>query len=134
MLGYIENANILVGKLAQEAFGPEGCPGNAKEIIMVARNLAKVLDVVLDWCMDIHRIKVDIPLKKAANILSKMPTKIINEMIDFPKQALDKLLEALPHIHDKEPYPLKLTIVFEAMFVDEFQQAMDECTNYYTSN
>jgi hypothetical protein len=37
------------------------------------------------------------------------------------------LFEALPpDIHDEEPYPLELT--------DEFQQAMDECTNYLAKN
>jgi len=134
MEGYIENANVLVGKLAQEAFGPEGCPGNASDIIMVAKNLAKVLDAILDWCIDIHRIKSDVPLMKVISILSKMPTQMINEMISFPKQALEKTVKALQHIHDEKPYQLEMTMVFRLLFMDEFQQAMDEFSNYYIQN
>ncbi|GHV96542.1 hypothetical protein AGMMS50293_28620 [Spirochaetia bacterium] len=131
ILGYVDSANTLVGKLAQEAFGPEGCPGDAREIIMVARNLEKILDIILDWCMDIRRIKADVPLAKVLDILAKVPTQMIDEMISFPKRALEKIHEALPLIHDKRPCPLELTMVFEALFIDEFNHALEECTNYY---
>jgi hypothetical protein len=38
ILGYIAGANTLVGQLAQKAFGPLECPGDAREIIDLFNN------------------------------------------------------------------------------------------------
>jgi hypothetical protein len=133
ILGYIESANFLISKQVKIAWGPAGVPGDAREIIMAAKNLLKLLETTIDWCMDIRQKKVDEPLKNVLDILSKIPSQMINEMINFPSRALVKIHEAIPHIHDDKPYPLELTIVFEAMHIDEFNHALEKCTAYYTS-
>lgn len=131
MEGFIDSANYLINDRAQVAFGPPGMPGDEKEIIMVARNIVRLLSIIIDWCIKIRLIKSEEPFTRILNAMSLLPESVIKEMQDFPHDSLGQLKSAFLKETTDNPQHLKLSLVFDISNMGEYEEAFDVAKRYY---
>ncbi|MDD3814368.1 MAG: hypothetical protein PHZ02_06945 [Desulfocapsaceae bacterium] len=124
--GHINNANKLINVEANKAFGPPGKAGNDKDIIRVAKDMAKLLVKILDWSIYIRSYKAEEPFSRVLKAMSRFPESVITNLREFPASALDKIEKALSVASPGNRPHVDLTIDFKISNYDEYESAFED--------
>ena len=122
--GLVNSANILINESAQKAFGPQGKPGDAAEIILVSQMFGDVLETILKWSKRIRCAHVEEPYNKVSEELALFADKIVEQLYIFPKDSLRKIDEGLTLVNSDGKQELKLTMTFELANLDAYNKAI----------
>lgn len=128
---YIKHINKLINVEANNAFGPPGEAGDDKSIILVAKDVAQLLEKLLDWSMHIRSFKTEEPLSRVLSTMSRLPGSAIATLIEFPYSALNKIEKALAVASPGNRQQVDLTIDLTISNLDEFDSAFDDMYKYY---
>lgn len=94
MLNYIESLNKL--KSAFEKFYAEpGCPSDLEGLHYVARSFGKLYRSVLEWGIEVKSIILPDEFDKLRSALADIPSNIIDQIENYPKESLKKINESI---------------------------------------
>jgi hypothetical protein len=133
--GLVQSMNTLLRDSAMKAFGPEGQPGDAQEIIWVSQMLgSQVLEAILRWSKRIRCSRLEKPFNEVIPELSLMADQIITQISSFPVESLRAIEAALASAPTDEAQRLKLTMVIELANIDAYEEALDRAVADYVAS
>jgi len=91
----IQSVNTLINVALLKAMGAQGEPGNAEQIVYVAKRLAGVYRSILEWTADFKHVQVDERFTKLIAITSHLSANVISEFEQFSSQSQHLLPEAV---------------------------------------
>jgi hypothetical protein len=120
-----ENTEVLFSETRTiSAFGPIGCPGNIKEIIISAKTIVKTLIGFINWSLNVRSVHIDEELKDVVYYMARFPECIIKNILEFPSKALDEIGKAVIIATTENPIRIEQTIKIELAYLKEFEDAM----------
>lgn len=127
------SAGKLVNTALPLALGPPGEAASDREIIFVARQLAKIYRAVIEWSQTIRRSRTtDSDLQMAIGELSTFGSDIIEKIGSFGPMINGQLSAALADLEmnplgaGESTRVLDLLLVFEGPDVERFCQVMSQ--------
>ena len=93
--GLATSASKLMNNSTSKAFGEPGEPGDAEEILWVAKMLGIVLENSLEWAQRIRCADVEPPFDLLTRELALFADDLIGQLQGFPRNALKEIEEAL---------------------------------------
>lgn len=94
MLNYIESLNKLVGAF-KKYYAEPGCPSDLEGLHYVARSFGKLYRSVLEWGIEVKSIILPEEYDKLRSALADLPSNIIDQIENYPKESLKKINESL---------------------------------------
>jgi hypothetical protein len=111
LLFLIEALKRIVNVALPIAVGGLGEPGNADEIVYIARRFGQVYRQILEWTGEFQRIQADSDYLRVLDILSRASRNIIFELEDFSIRLQQQLSEVCKkHESSNEPQSLQITL------------------------
>ena len=114
-----ETVGAIANNYLPQAFGDEGMPGDAIEIIAVARRLAQAWEDLGQWTVHCRSARVDPAAERFRDLLSNGNAKMLDEIWDFGHKFIPSLDEAIMGHTSGTLSELQLTLTLEVDF--------DEC-------
>lgn len=122
--GFARDVEATLNDYLPQAFGDDGEPGDAVEIVAVARRLAQLWEDVAQWTLRCRAVRVDPRAERAVDLLSNINANMLNEIWDFGHRLLPHLEEAiLRHATGDADVVAEITLAV-TVDVDEFNEEM----------
>jgi hypothetical protein len=118
--------------IVDSAFGPPGEPGNIREILFIALQLAKAYRAAIEWSQLVRRARTTATdLQKAIDELSTVGSDMIQKIGDFAPLVREQLNAAIEDL-DTNPVPpgaaprsLDVTLHLKVVNLDRFIESME---------
>lgn len=127
---YVNTANRLVNEQLQVAFGPPGTHGDPKMLITIAKNMVRLLSMIIDWNRRIRVVRSEEPYTKPLNEMSKFNDETIQSLQSFPYESLEKVKKVISKASKENPQNIELKLTFTVSNEDKFSEAFDEAQKY----
>jgi len=88
----VNNAGAIVTEAASAAFGPPGVPGNVRNIVFAARQLAKIYVGAIEWAQRVRRARTTADdFQVAVDELSTFASDLIEKIGGFGRHMTEQL-------------------------------------------
>jgi hypothetical protein len=92
-LGLVRDLGVLMNERLQEALGPQGVPGDARGIALVARHCGYVYEEALRWVLDMRRMALDDDLQAALGYVERGLSDVILQLGTFGAKLSTDVVE-----------------------------------------
>jgi hypothetical protein len=120
-----ESFDTLINVGLEHATGPPGTPGDAREIVFVARQIAAVHRHAIEWSQRVRRAHVEERFRPVINEMAAFTDDIVENIETHIPDFLRQIEEAAAASKDGEPQVIKGTLVIDVSNVDRFQQEIN---------
>jgi len=118
--------NSLTNVSAQEAFGKQGEPGDPDLIVWTSRTIGELFEDALQWALRVRRARVETPFDAVAKELARFPEHLLEQLIEFPKDALPRVRQAIEDATTGTVSECRLTLTLELSNQEAFHRALEE--------
>lgn len=111
IISFVDSANVLFKAAIPNAFGPPGEPGDVEEIVYVAKRLAEVYRLILEWTIEFKHTQVDDEFSHLLELIARMSHNAIEEIEAFDidlNQQIDSTIRR--YEESKQPQTLNITL------------------------
>ncbi|MGQ0554528.1 MAG: DUF4062 domain-containing protein [Nitrospiraceae bacterium] len=129
--GLVTSATELMNVSARKAFGRPGEPGDAEEIIWVARMLGTILENSLEWAQRILCADVEPPFESLTKELSLSADDLIRQLQNFPIDALKQIEEAIDRAPSDGQQTLQMTMSLKLSNHESFNEKLAELGRHF---
>ena len=91
----------------------------------------KIFEDALQWALRVRRARAEPPFDAAVRELSRFPEHLLEQLREFPKDALTRTKQAIDDAGAGLAQKLHLTLTLELSNQEAFSQAMDEARRQY---
>lgn len=117
IMRFTESASKLLNESAMEAFGPSGTSGNAKEIVFVARQVARIYEESLRWAQRVRSVRPPGDVwEPLFDILATFSEDLIKKIEPLGPQMREQVRAAIDASALRAPGDPPITIGLEITF------------------
>ncbi len=121
LAAFLESISKLIDIAYAKAVGAPGETGNAEEIVYVARRIATVYRLILDWTVDFKHVQVDKEFNRILEIVSRFSRNMIVEIEDLSVTFQQQLSEVISQYEStKESKDVKITMHFSSLDMTDY--------------
>ena len=131
ILNYVDTANRMLNEQLEVAFGPPGTAGDPIMLITIAKNMVRLLSMILDWNRKIIVVKSEEPYTTLLNEMSKSNDENIQRLQSFPYESLEKVKEIIPEASKENPQQIELTLKLKLSNEDKIMKNLEEVKKYH---
>ncbi|MEL7670312.1 DUF4062 domain-containing protein [Methanobacterium sp.] len=130
ILNYMDTADRLFNKQLKVALGPPGTPGDSTMLITIAKNMVRLLSMIIDWNRKIRVAMSEEPYINILNEMSKFTDDVVQSLKSFPYESLEKFKKVILKASKENPQTIELTLTFEISNYDKYIETLEEAKKY----
>ena len=131
----INNLNRLFDAI-QHYIGAPGVPSDIYGLYYVAQRYGEFYESLLKWVIDVRSVNVPEVYSEVVSALSDIPIKAIGQLEDYPKESMEKILDASSKIKNGvlkkgAHLSLMLHLTIDENVQARFSTALDRLRNHF---